>query len=138
LKPILSLNALTTYQTLLGALPPPSSLTLALATTYLSLSKPSDALSTLQTLHTTLHPPDPNYLQYQLLLAKAEQALGRYHESSLVLDRVRLRTTTTGHHLHLLGYDWVRVQVENRVRMGELPEAIRLVEDAVVGEGDIG
>ena len=91
----------------------------------------------MQTLHTTLHPPDPNYLQYQLLLAKAEQALGRYHESSLVLDRVRLRATTTGHHL-LLGYDWVRVQVENRVKMGEVPEAIRLVEEAVSGEGVFG
>jgi hypothetical protein len=136
LKPILSLNALTSYQTLLGALPPPSSLTLALATTYLALSRPSDALSTLHTLHTTLHPTDPDYFEYQLLLAKAEQALGRHHESSLVLDRVRLRTTT-GHHL-LLGYDWVRVQVENRVKMGEVPEAIRLVEEAVSGEGDIG
>jgi len=108
---------------------------LALATTYLALSRPSDALSTLLTLHTTLHPPDANYLQCQLLLAKADQAFGRYHESSLVLDRVRLRTTTTTGHLPL-GYDWVSVQVENRVKMGEVSEALRLVEEAAaVGEG---
>jgi len=110
---------------------------LALATTYLALFRPSDALSTLQTLHTTLHPTDANYLQYQLLLAKADQALGRYQESSLVLDRVRLRTTTA-RHLLLLGHVWVRVQVENRVKMGEVSEALRLVEEALVGEGVIG
>jgi hypothetical protein len=114
----------------LGALSTPTSLTLALATTYLALSRPSDALSTLQTLHAILLLTDPNYLQYQLLLARAEQAFGRYQESSLVIDRVRLRTTG------FLGYEWVKVQVENRVKMGEVPEALKLIDEFVVEGGE--
>jgi hypothetical protein len=62
-------------------------------------------------------------------LAQAEQALGRYQESSLVIDRVRLRTTG------FLGYDWVKVQVENRVKMGEVAGALKLVDELVVEGG---
>jgi hypothetical protein len=42
---------------------------------------------------------------------------------------VRLRTTG------FLGYDWVKVQVENRVKMGEVVGALKLVDDLVVDGG---
>ena len=34
-----------------------------------------------------------------------------------------------------LGYEWVKVQVENRVKMGEVPEALKLVDELVVEGG---
>ena len=47
----------------------------------------------------------------------------------MVIDRVRLRTTG------FLGYDWVKVQVENRVKMGEVAGALKLVDELVVEGG---